>query len=100
MAAKKVTKETTAKKESPVKKAVKTAAKTTVAKKATKAAASTAKTAVVATAVKKTADKEKKPATSNAQVDKLKAENIALKARVKELEKILKDTVKNINKAL
>ncbi len=53
-------------------------------------------------ATKKAASAAKKPAAkkTTAAQDKLKAENAALKARIKELEKLLNDTVKNINKVL
>ena len=80
-----------------------TAKKTTTAKKtsAAKKSAPTVKKPVVSKTTKAAAT-AKKPVskTSSAAHDKLKAENTALKARVKELEKLLKDTVKTINKAL
>ena len=44
---------------------------------------------------------KKAPAkTSSAAETKIKAQNAELKARIKVLEKALKDTVKNINKVL
>ncbi len=81
------------------KKATTTKKTTATAKKAASVKAAAKKPA--ASTAKKAASGTKKPASkaSTTQVDKLKAENAALKARVKDLEKILKDTVKNINKA-
>ena len=79
-----------------------TTKKTTATAKKAAPAKAAAKKPAAASSTKKAASGSKKPVakTSNAQVDKLKAENAALKSRVKDLEKILKDTVKHINKAL
>ena len=68
------------------------------AKKATAAKSTAAKTTTKAPAKKAPAKSAAK--ASSAAETKLKAQNAELKARIKVLEKALKDTVKNINKVL
>ena len=68
-------------------------------RKATAAKSTAAKTTTKAPARKAPAKKAPAKASSAAET-KLKAQNAELKARIKVLEKALKDTVKNINKVI